>query len=94
MTKVCFLSTARRFLTDLQIAVVFGPHNMALEVAANDLSVHYFVTTLPEHPAAMHFTYYLLPRHDAMHRAALDVMKRFRWQEDKIGIMYDNHQGQ
>ena len=72
---------------------MLGPYNMALDVATNDLAIYYFVTTLPEHPVAMNYTYFMLPHHDVVHQATLDVITRFHWNDDKIGIIYDNHQG-
>lgn len=75
------------------MAILFGPYNMALQMASADLGIHYLVTTLPEHPLVMEYTYYLLPHDDVIHSAVLDVMTAFKWQEQKVGIMYDNHQG-
>ena len=74
------------------MSVVVGPFNPVLNLASEDSSIPYLVTTYPNDDAGLNEnTFHLLPQSSVVHDMVRDLVQLFNWND--AAVLYDQHQG-
>ena len=76
------------------MSAIIGPYSTVVSLVADSLRVPYFITSMPtscDRNLTSPYSVHMVPTHHVIHRAVMDVVERFRW--ENVAVLYDTGQG-